>query len=315
MRGPYRARPPEGSFADLIQRFRQSPRYRGWAPSTRAINDRILGDFQAANGRALVAEIRRGDVLHMRDSMSETPGAANNWMKVVRALLDYAVDLEMIPVNPARQVKRLPPAHREGFRTWREDEIAAFLDRHRLGTTPHLAMTLMLYTAAARVDVVRLGPSNIRGDRICYKRIKTARVSDVPVTVPILPPLAEALRACPPRMTYLETARGRPRSANSLTGSMAVWVRMAGLEAADEHGRHLNCHGLRKAMGRRLAEAGCTPHQIMAWLGHTDLKQVTTYTAAMDRARSADDAAERLGNISGSGAILRRLKTRDNTDK
>src|SRR5262249_53533281 len=32
-------------------------------------------------------------------------------------------------------------------------------------------------------------------------------------------------------------------------------------------------HGLRKAAGRRLAEAGCTAHEIMAVLGHTTLTE------------------------------------------
>ena len=37
-------------------------------------------------------------------------------------------------------------------------------------------------------------------------------------------------------------------------------------------------HGLRKAACRRLAEAGCTPHEIMAITGHKALSEVETYT-------------------------------------
>lgn len=310
-RGPYKSQPPAGSFADLIQRFRSSPRYRSWAPITRTINDRILANFQDENGRALVSELRRGDVIAMRDEMADKPGAARNWLKVIRVLLDYAVDLEMVPTNVARTVPRLPAKHQEGYRTWREDEIEMFLDRHLVGTTPHLAMMLILCTGAARVDAVKLGPGNVSEGRIRYKRQKTQRVSDVWVDLPIMPELQAALDATPPRLTFLETAYGRQRTANSLTGSFYVWTTQAGLGDVDELGRKVSPHGLRKAQGRRLAEAGCTPNEIMAVLGHNDLKQVMTYTRAYDRRSAADSAAERLGNISGSKSNVTRLKRRD----
>ena len=53
-------------------------------------------------------------------------------------------------------------------------------------------------------------------------------------------------------------------------------------------------HGLRKAAGRRLAEAGCTPHEIMAVLGHKTLAEAERYT------RDADQAA--LGRCSDNKA-------------
>ncbi|WP_074962614.1 tyrosine-type recombinase/integrase [Jannaschia rubra] len=37
-------------------------------------------------------------------------------------------------------------------------------------------------------------------------------------------------------------------------------------------------HGLRKATRRRLAEAGCTPHEIMAISGHRSPAEVTRST-------------------------------------
>jgi hypothetical protein len=39
-----------------------------------------------------------------------------------------------------------------------------------------------------------------------------------------------------------------------------------------------------------MAEAGCTPHQIMAVLGHSTHQQAATYTAKAGRAGLADDA-------------------------
>lgn len=293
-RGPYKAKPIPGSFADLIIRFRSSPRYRGWSPRHQLLNDRLLDAFRGANGRYMVEELRRGDVIAMRDEMAGKPGAARNWLKCIRLLLDYAVDLEWIKVNPARGVPDLPPRHREGYRTWRDDEIAQFLAHHPLGTTPHLALQLMLCTGAGPGDAVKLGPFNLRGDRLTYRRAKTRGVQDVEINVPILPDLAAALAQAPAGATYL-AVDGRQRSARGLLNSVHRWCGQAGLGDRDDLERLLSPHGLRKAMGRRLAQAGCSPNEIMSWLGHSDLKQVTTYTKAYDRARAADSAVERLG--------------------
>ena len=54
-------------------------------------------------------------------------------------------------------------------------------------------------------------------------------------------------------------------------------------------------HGLRKAAARRLAEAGCTPHEIMAATGYKSLKEVVLYTAAASQVRLADAAVATLG--------------------
>jgi integrase len=52
-------------------------------------------------------------------------------------------------------------------------------------------------------------------------------------------------------------------------------------------------HGLRKAAAVRLADAGCTAHQIMAILGHTSLKEAERYAKAADREKLACAAMAR----------------------
>jgi len=52
-------------------------------------------------------------------------------------------------------------------------------------------------------------------------------------------------------------------------------------------------HGLRKAACRRLAEAGCTVHEIAAISGHASLKEVERYTKAVDQTRLAQAAMAR----------------------
>jgi integrase len=70
------------------------------------------------------------------------------------------------------------------------------------------------------------------------------------------------------------------------------WMRGAIASA----GLPLECqpHGLRKAAGRRLAEAGCTAHEIMAVLGHKTLTEAERYTRDADQARLASAAVAKL---------------------
>ena len=58
--------------------------------------------------------------------------------------------------------------------------------------------------------------------------------------------------------------------------------------------RHCSAHGLRKAAARRLAEAGCSTHEIAAITGHASLKEVARYTEAADRKRLAQSAMAKV---------------------
>src|SRR5262249_58969093 len=58
--------------------------------------------------------------------------------------------------------------------------------------------------------------------------------------------------------------------------------------------RHCSGHGLRKAAARRLAEAGCTEHEIAAITGHASLREVARYTKAVDEKKLATAAMDKV---------------------
>ena len=88
--------------------------------------------------------------------MAERPDAANNLLKVLRVLLRHAIDMGLIHDNPSRNVRKFA-VNSAGFHTWNEVEIAAYEQRHELGSKAHLALSLLLYTGQRRSDVVRMG--------------------------------------------------------------------------------------------------------------------------------------------------------------
>nr|WP_244536829.1 tyrosine-type recombinase/integrase [Methylobacterium brachiatum] len=109
----------------------------------------------------------------------------------------------------------------------------------------------------------------------------------ISMNVPVFSDLAEAIAAAPrTHLTFLVTEYGKPFSTVGFGNRFREWRNQAGLP-------HCSAHGLRKATAARLAERGCTPHEIMAVTGPQTLEEVERYTREAQRAGLADSAWER----------------------
>jgi integrase len=197
--------------------------------------------------------------------------------------MQFCVAEKLATTDPTRDVK-LAPAKSEGFHTWTEDEIARFEEHHAIGTQPHLAFALLLYTGQRPGDVRQMGRQHVRDGVVTLKQAKTG----ARLTIPIHSELRAVLDATPAEhLTFLVTPRGQTYSANGFS----KWFR----DQCDAAGLPKRCtaHGLRKAACRRLAEAGCSANEIAAISGHRTLKEVERYTRAVDQAKLARNAMAR----------------------
>jgi integrase len=121
----------------------------------------------------------------------------------------------------------------------------------------------------------------VKDDRIFVRQQKTGRR----LLIKMHPELIRVLASVPKdNLTFLVTQHGAPFSA----AGFGNWFRRA-CDAAGLSG--CSAHGLRHAAGRRLADAGCSEHQIAATLGMS-LKMVERYTKAANQALLADQALE-----------------------
>ena len=275
-----------GSINDLVASWYQSPEFCGLANSTKRTYRGIVEPFRQRKGSKPVDRLERRHIMDFLAEKSETPSAANNLRKRLAQILDHAIALDWIKSNPARLTKAYKVAG-DGFHAWDEGEIARFFEVHEPGSVAHRAVTLMLYTGAARVDAVKLGPLNMKGGRLEYRRQKTAKTNGVLVSIPVHPDLEAVLAGCPNDRPFLATAYGMSRSPDGLGNLMREWCDLAGLAEC-------SAHGLRKACARRLAEAGATPHEIMAVTGHKTLAEVERYTATALREGMADTAFAKM---------------------
>ena len=156
-------------------------------------------------------------------------------------------------------------------------------------------MALGLLTGQARQDVVAMGPQHIREEVLHWVRKKTARSTALNLFIPILSELRSVLDATPRgHLTFLVTEFGKPFTA----AGFGNWFR----DRCDEAGLpHCTFHGLRKGASRRLAENGCTPHEIAAITGHATLKEIERYTRDAERKRLAQSAMDKVKSRTGSG--------------
>jgi integrase len=267
-----------GSMNALIVKYYRSPEFRGLKASTQAVRRSIVESFRQQHGTKPVARLTRAHVKDIIGAKADTPEAANNLLKVLRVILNYAVEDGMIANNPAVGVKCYR-SRGEGIHTWSEDEIAQFQARHPIHTRAGLALALLLYTVQRRGDVIRLGFQHIQGDVIALRQDKT----DKPLQLPMHPELKRALAMAPrTNLTFLVTASGRPFSGPSFTNWFKRQCSLAGLPQC-------SAHGLRKAGATRLANAGCSTDQIKAITGHKS-NEVARYTRAADQRRLAEQA-------------------------
>ena len=146
-------------------------------------------------------------------------------------------------------------------------------------------LELALGAGLRRGDLIRVGWRHVAGGELTIDQSKTG----LRVVIPIIPELWAALEKLPrDRLTFLATATGAPFTAAGLGGHFRDLIDAAGLPET------LSLHGLRKAAGRRLAEAGCTPHQIMAALGHRTIKEAERYCRTFSREKAAREGLTKV---------------------
>lgn len=294
-----------GSFRWLVEQY-MTRAVANQAPHTRSRKRLVLDEIcretcLSKNGDKMVGDFayRQLELKHialLRDQKPGRPEAANNRIKILSAMWEWAIEAGLAKENPARGCKKMP-SNAEGHHTLTEDEIAQFEKVHQPGTKAHLAFMIFRFTGLRVCDVAVFGRQHIYvgktrdGDDELRFRItpkKTGSTTAVVVDMPVLDPLADAIAAQPlTDMTFLMTEFGKPFTEKGLGNKMRDWFDAAGL-------KHCSSHGIRKADATIAAENGATGHQLMGMLGWTSLKQAEKYTRKAQRKKMASAGAAHL---------------------
>jgi integrase len=291
---------PSGTVRAVVNDYYQSTLFRKDAEATRRWRRTELERFCAGYGDLPIALLEYKHIDAIVAQNIDKPGACDAFVRVLRGLFKYCRKTGIRRDDPTRGIE-LPPMDPDGIRTWTEDEIAIFEAAYPIGTLERLAFTLALYTGLRREDLVALGPGHIitrgrDGKKIVrFRPEKTKMSTGVYLEIPVLPALARVLETIPnDAEVFLTTKRSRkPFKLAYFTNWFIQACRRAGLPEG------LSIHGLRKALCRRMAEAGCTVNEIMAVSGHTTLACVQIYTKKAERPRMAVTAMDNVLRVFG----------------
>jgi site-specific recombinase XerD len=278
-----------GSFRYLCIRYYGSATFKVLDVSTRNWQRRALDEISQEHGAKPVAMMAPRHVRKIRDAKIDTPAAANQRIKALRAMFSWANEADETTVNPTVGVKKLRYAKR-GHHSWTPEEIDQYKERHQIGTQARLALDILRYTTGRREDAPRLGRQHVGDGRVRFRQAKNEHLNPIDIDIPLHPELAASIAATSVgNMTFLITEYGKPFTANGFGSKFKDWCRQANLP-------HCSAHGVRKATSVALAEAGATPHEIMAVTGHQTLEEVERYTKAASRKKTADAAMAKLGS-------------------
>jgi integrase len=277
-----------GTIAALIASYMRSAGYTGLRDTTKKGYTSRIEALRIAHGHRPLAGLTRerieAGILRPYD---RRPGARLSMLKMLRILIRHAMGLDdrnplKLRFDPSIGIKRPKVGQ---IRAWTDAETSAFEKRWPIGSKQRTAYALMIHVGASRGDVHRMTWRQIDEFSVAYERNKTG----VAVELGLHTELREALARAPrDHVTIINTEFGRPFTVAGFSTFMRAAIRSAGLP--------LDCkpHGLRKTLGRRMADANCTAHQIMAALGHTTLAEAERYTREADRRRGGREAILKL---------------------
>lgn len=276
------------SLGAIIQEYRRSPEYEALKPATKVVYERAIA-LMAKAYTTDISEIKRRHAISQRNKLKDTPAMANQVVAVLSLLMAYAVAMEYIPSNPVYRVPKLEVGE---YARWEDAAVT-----YALAAFPKRLcrpLTLALYTGQRCGDVLRMRWSDYEDGGIQVVQEKTG----ARVWIPCHSTLKAALEEWKRDRTsvYIVTdSRGQPYRPKAFQSIFSREMR--------KH-RALNglvFHGLRKTAAAKMAEAGCSLHEIAAITGHKTVEMIMHYTSQAEQKARARAAIEKLENAGKTG--------------
>lgn len=264
------------TLLDVIIAFKQSNEWRGLSLSTKRIYEqgfRIAMEFWGDD----IAKITRPMIYQFKDRNFEYPGRCKTSIAALSAVFRFAHNNGWIIGNPAANLSGLPKS--QPHKRWTDEEIDRFIET----ASEHLRMAVLvaLYTGQRRSDLVKMRWSDYTGETIHVVQQKTGK----DLTIYVHPRLRAALDRWGRVGPYLlRNSRNEPWCGPSLHRAVSRHAKAIGLTDR-------TLHGIRKSTASKLAELGCTPHQIMSVTGHS-LKEAGNYSREADKKKLSQQAME-----------------------
>ncbi len=125
-----------------MARSYQTPEYLSLSDSTKATYRGIIEGFRAAHGDKHAAMLQRDHVQTIIGAKSATPSAANNLLRMIRMLMQHALDMGLAREDPTKGIRRFK-AKTTGFR--REKKSISLSSLRTMPTTRERTLPFRFY--------------------------------------------------------------------------------------------------------------------------------------------------------------------------
>ncbi len=180
----------KGTMTWLVHQYYQSGTWKALRETTQKPRKNILKKFLNQYGKIPYSSLTQAQARKIRDKQADTPDAANNLMKALSAVFEFAKEYGHRDDNPIRGIGKLKSKRKGGHVAWSVNQVRQFEEHHPIGTKPRLALALLLYTGQRRSDIVKLGRQHERDGWLYFRQQKT----DAEMSIPIFRELREVFR-------------------------------------------------------------------------------------------------------------------------
>lgn len=268
------------TFEFAAQEYLKSSRFKKVAASSKKLYRGRLDTLRGIFGTTDIKDIKTPHVIRLQDKYLDRPGAWNTLAAVMSNVFSEARRRGMCDHDPMKDVPALEVGTYKAWPDYLVDHVRSNveLDVRRI-------IDLAVFTGQRRGDLAKMRWSDWKRppiNEIWVKQQKTGKELKIPVHRDL------DLNAFPKdAVTILQSRQGKPYTVSGLSSRF------------DRGTAHLDLtgyvfHGLRKSAAVRLAEAGCTPHEIKSVTGHETIAMVEEYTKDAEQRRLARAAFDRL---------------------
>ena len=261
------------SFNEIADRYLVSPEFNDLGAGTQKNYRVYIKQLRRDFGLSPIGDIKRKHIRAYRDGIAERKGAANQSVRVMMALMAWAIDADLIEINPAANIKELKGSE---YLPWPDPLIERFFKEAPKELV--WAFAVGLFSGQRKGDVLKAKWKDIEDGTIHFVQQKTG----AEVWVPILPELETILKSIPRRSLHILTTKtGRVWTKSNFDSTFKRCLDDLGI------GEYV-FHGLRKNFLEMAAEAGGTNAEMKSWSGHTSNTMVDHYIKRADRKRLAN---------------------------
>lgn len=270
------------TFEQIARRYSTSTRFTKLAESSKESYSYAIDVAVEFFGKKPIAEIRRSDFIRLQTEKAKTPGMTNLVIRVCSVIFEFAVDLDLIPFNPAAGVKK----EKGGSHVrWETDEVTKAVNAGLRVTST--AVALAWYTGQRECDILEMRWRDIKDGYLCVTQQKTGVEMQIKLHPDIIAFLAKQ-RGNEPDHCFIVSGF-KEMSGAAFRGMFRRHMRKIGIDKT--------FHGIRKGVASSLAEGRATTKEIAAIMGHRTTKMAEYYAEQANQKRLTENAVSQLVSV------------------